>query len=542
MSTYDFAADGRTTRRGAWFADRSVRTKILALTAIFALTSAGSGVYALITMDRMAGETEQLSTTVTTLMSPLNTVHQDQLKARMIVAQLGATRSPEAQDHWLQEQVDNDAEIDAAIAQFEAAGGTVVPTWADFRTGFDAWRAARDEQLVPAATSGDSARYEQVLNDVTEPLKSTYVDALDAAAVAGDEYAQGIADEARTEADRAATVLIITLVLAIIGVTAVGAIVAGAIRRSVQRVQGSLEALARGDLTVRADVHSRDEVGRMATALTIAQESLQRTLVGVVETSETVAAAAEELSASSDQVAAGSDETSAQAGVVAAAAEQVSRNVQAVAAGAEQMGASIREIAQNANLAAKVAGQATSAAESANDQVARLGESSQQIGNVVKTITSIAEQTNLLALNATIEAARAGEAGKGFAVVAGEVKELASETARATEDIARRVEAIQADTTGAVAAIGQIAAIIASINDYQLTIASAVEEQTATTNEMSRGVAEAATGSGEIAVNIGGVASSAASSSEVLGQMGQAVGELARLSTDLRTRVSAFTF
>ncbi|NUU15643.1 methyl-accepting chemotaxis protein, partial [Cellulomonas humilata] len=216
--------------------------------------------------------------------------------------------------------------------------------------------------------------------------------------------------------------------------------------------------------------------------------------------------------------------------------EQVSRNVQAVAAGAEQMGASIREIAQNANLAAKVAGQATAAAESANDQVARLGESSQQIGNVVKTITSIAEQTNLLALNATIEAARAGEAGKGFAVVAGEVKELASETARATEDIARRVEAIQADTTGAVAAIGQIAAIIASINDYQLTIASAVEEQTATTNEMSRGVAEAATGSGEIAVNIGGVASSAASSSEVLGQMGQAVGELARLSTDLRTR------
>jgi methyl-accepting chemotaxis protein len=161
---------------------------------------------------------------------------------------------------------------------------------------------------------------------------------------------------------------------------------------------------------------------------------------------------------------------------------------------------------------------------------------------VVKAITSIAEQTNLLALNATIEAARAGEAGKGFAVVAGEVKELARETARATEEITRRVEAIQVDTSGAVTAMDQISAIIASINAYQLTIASAVEEQTATTNEMSRSVAEAATGSGEIAANITGVATGAATSSEVLEQMSGSVSELARLSADLRERISAFTY
>ena len=304
----------------------------------------------------------------------------------------------------------------------------------------------------------------------------------------------------------------------------------------------ALAAIADGDLTVAPGVTSRDEVGDMARTLIRAQVSLRTTMSGVTETAQAVAAAAEELSAANTQVAAGSEETSTQAGVVAAAAEQVSRNVQTVAAGAEQMGASIQEIAQNANEAAKVANKAIGVVAATNDTITKLGTSSQEIGNVVKTITSIAEQTNLLALNATIEAARAGEAGKGFAVVAGEVKELARETARATEEITRRVEAIQVDTTGAVAAISEISSIIASINDYQLTIASAVEEQTATTNEMSRSVTEAATGSGAIAASITGVADSAATSSEVLAQMGASVEELARMSTDLREKVAAFTY
>ncbi|MBE9941128.1 methyl-accepting chemotaxis protein, partial [Cellulosimicrobium cellulans] len=163
-------------------------------------------------------------------------------------------------------------------------------------------------------------------------------------------------------------------------------------------------------------------------------------------------------------------------------------------------------------------------------------------GDVIKVITSIAEQTNLLALNATIEAARAGEAGKGFAVVASEVKELAQETAKATEDIARRVEAIQGDTVGAVEAIGEIADIIGRINDYQLTIASAVEEQTATTNEMSRGVQEAATGSSEIAGNITGIAAGASSTAQAVEQMNGSIAELARMAAELRGRASRFTY
>ena len=161
--------------------------------------------------------------------------------------------------------------------------------------------------------------------------------------------------------------------------------------------------------------------------------------------------------------------------------------------------------------------------------MAALGTSSQQIGEVVRVITTIAEQTNLLALNATIEAARAGEAGKGFAVVASEVKELAVETARATESIGRLVQTIQSDTAGAVGAIEHISGVIASINDYQMTIASAVEEQTATTAEMGRYVGDAATGAGEIAVNITGVSDAA-------------VGELAQMAAELRRSVAAFTY
>jgi len=160
---------------------------------------------------------------------------------------------------------------------------------------------------------------------------------------------------------------------------------------------------------------------------------------------------------------------------------------------------------------------------------------------VVKVITSIAEQTNLLALNATIEAARAGEAGKGFAVVASEVKDLAQETARATGDISRRIEAIQTDSEAAVAAIARISEIIEEVNSYQTTIASAVEEQTATTSQMSRNVSEAATGSGSIAGNIEHVASAAQSSSTGIVEAQRAAAELAQLSGELSTLVSRFT-
>jgi methyl-accepting chemotaxis protein len=269
-------------------------------------------------------------------------------------------------------------------------------------------------------------------------------------------------------------------------------------------------------------------------------ENLQRVLSQVNDNALALGSASEELSAINQQLVGNADETSTQANVVSAAAEEVSRNVQTVATGTEEMSASIKEIAKNANEAAKIAMNAVKVADTTNATVGKLGESSVEIGKVIKVITSIAQQTNLLALNATIEAARAGEAGKGFAVVANEVKELAKETAKATEDIGQKIDAIQTDTKGAVAAIGQISAVINQINDISNTIASAVEEQTATTNEIGRNVAEAAKGSTEIAQNISGVAQAARSTSDGLTDAQKAAVQLSKMAADLQALVGQF--
>ncbi|HBE57325.1 MAG TPA: hypothetical protein DEG17_10960 [Cyanobacteria bacterium UBA11149] len=262
----------------------------------------------------------------------------------------------------------------------------------------------------------------------------------------------------------------------------------------------------------------------------------------IAEVAIAIADASAKLITESDSLAAAAAETSAQAASVSSAAEEVSVNTQSVATGIEEMNASIREIARNAADAATVATSAVKMAETTNETIAKLGISSSEIGNIVKVITSIAQQTNLLALNATIEAARAGEAGKGFAVVANEVKELAKQTANATEDISKKVEGIQGNTKNSIDAIAQITAIINQINDFQNTIASAVEEQTATTNEIARNINQVAIGSSEIARNITNVADAAVSASASASNTQTSAIALSKTASELQEIVNQFKY
>src|SRR5271156_642063 len=333
----------------------------------------------------------------------------------------------------------------------------------------------------------------------------------------GDQMAKAAQEAERsatTKAARATHALLaicgISLLMLLLGSLVLGRAITHSLRRLTQMIQNIAEG--EGDVTKRLESASgfdNDELGEVSRLFNLFMDKLQEILRGVAGHTHKLAIASQQLLEASEQITLTSRQTASQSSAASRTTQQVTQNLQSLSTGASEMTSTIQSIAENANEAAKVAGSAVGSAQAADATVAKLGQSSAEIGVVIKVITSIAQQTNLLALNATIEAARAGEAGKGFAVVANEVKELAKQTARATDEIGRKISAIQSDTKGAIEAIGTVSGVINQINSISATIAAAVEEQSATTNEMTRNAGEAASGANGISVNISGVAQAA---------------------------------
>ena len=525
-------------------ANRKVGTKILAAVGVAVAVAMAVGVLGITSLATTNDSAKQMFSRNVVGLEALDELRAEVYQARIDSLDHVIAIDAEAKAEELVTLEEDEAKATEALTAYKEAVDMTLAERRElverFETAFETYFGLVNEELIPLSNKNDVAGVRALRAAKFPPVTKELAEVLNGLVELEHGRALTRANETEAAYETGRMAVIVLIALGGLAAVAMGVIVTRMVVRPLSDVVEILEAVGTGDLTRTMETDRRDEIGVMSRAVTVAVTSMRDAVETMGSSATALASSSEQLINVSTMIAASSEEASAQANVVAAAAEEVSTNVQTVATGSEQMGASIREISQNASEAVDVAASAVSEAQATNDSMTRLGESSAEIGNVVKVITSIAEQTNLLALNATIEAARAGEAGKGFAVVANEVKELAQETARATEEISRRVAAIQADTTGAVSAIERIGTTIGRINDFQMTISSAVEEQTATTNEMARNVAEAATGSGEIALNITGVAQAASQTTEGVAQSHQAALELARMSGDLQTLVNRF--
>jgi methyl-accepting chemotaxis protein len=459
----------------------------------------------------------------------------------------------------------NVSKAQTALAALTAAdGGAALPAAAQVRTALAGYAASFSTVAADLVQSNEL--YDKVMlpklaaiKEKSSAIKDAQVAFLNTTKA---ETAAVVATTARLQELIAGAALLVGIALMwLIGRSIAGPVIA---------MTAAMRGLAAGDRTIEIPARGRrDEIGEMAGAVEVFKTSMidadrlraeQEQMKARAETEKRavmnrmaddfeasvngivrgVSAAATELQSTAQSMSATAEETTRQATTVAAASEQASTNVQTVAAAAEELAASVVEVSRQVAESARIAGKAVEDARRTNVEVEALAQTAQKIGDVVKLINDIAGQTNLLALNATIEAARAGEAGKGFAVVASEVKSLATQTAKATEDIAAQVKAIQGATGGAVGAIRAIGETIGQISQIATGIASAVEQQGAATKEIARNIQQAAAGTNEVSSNIVGVSKAAEEAGAAAGQVLSSSGQLSHESESLRAKVDGF--
>lgn len=402
--------------------------------------------------------------------------------------------------------------------------------------------ATVDVVLVPAVARGEQVAVQAA---VSGPLRTLYEASASQSAraeTAAETAASAVEEEALRGVRLWRFLPGLLAVLGTLGLAAFGRALASSFQKTLRQSLSIFESIAERNLGIRYESDHTQGNDAVAHTVNTALEAVTLTLQAVSKQVDTLVSASDDLSAVSQQMSANAEETAAQAHVVSAASEQVAKTIQTVASSTEQMNGSIRDLSRGSSEAAHVASHAVRLAESASSAMHRLSESSTNIGKIVEVISSVAEQTNLLALNATIEAARAGEAGKGFAVVATEVKELAAETSRATEDISRKIQAIRGDANSAVEAIAQIQSVITKMSELQDKIAAALEVQTTTTAAIVRNLADGSRGAAEITSNIGGVAQAARGTSTGASDTRSAAEELSRMATELRRHVASFVY
>jgi methyl-accepting chemotaxis protein len=530
-----------------WLRDRRLRTKILLPVAV-AIVGTGVVSWSGIAAARAASDDANAIYQHAALpLGDLAEVRDGEGDARVYLRDyvLGAPGSTPAA--LRAEIVEVDRIIDTALDDYVSHhGGGLDASRSELmgrvKAGLATWRDVRDSQILPAADRQDTAVVAAALAGPLAAADDAFAEPLDELFTAEQQAAAAQARAAKDGARSHKLVMLIVTAFAAVLAVLIALVVSRMVTGPVGRVRRVLQGFAEGDLTGSADVEDRDEIGEMAAALAAAGAALRDTVATMDRTAGALGEASDQLTAGNDRIGSQVGESAAQSSVVATVAESVSDNTQALAAAARQMQSAIGEIAGSAGRAAAVGGEAVVAVEGATSTLAALGESSTGIGDVLKVISAIAGQTNLLALNATIEAARAGDAGKGFAVVAHEVKELAQQTAAATEDIGKRVAAIQASSAQAGTTVEQVRQIIETINEFQATISAAVEEQTATTSEMQRNVDETALSTAEIAVNVTAIADAAKASKATVDSSHSSVAALAGLSADLRRTVQRFRY